>query len=70
VAGVPWTHPPFSAKDLPGTSVLASWCAWTAKYAGSNQTDIFAGGIPWILQETPGTEAKYSPDGIDPDYTC
>lgn len=69
VAGVPWTNPPYAESGLASTSVLASWCAGTASYTGPPKTaEIFAGGVPWILQETPGNEP--SPDGIDPDYTC
>ncbi len=68
VAGAPWTNPPYTEKGLPPLSKLAPWCAGTATYPGSKTTDLFAGGIPWILQETPGTEA--SPYGIDPNYTC
>jgi hypothetical protein len=68
IAGVPWTNPPFSEPNLPGASVLSPWCSGSAKYSGTNSYDVFAGGIPWMLQETPGTES--SPYGIDPDYTC
>jgi hypothetical protein len=68
VAGVPWTNPPYSESKLPNASVLAAWCHGSAKYRGTNSYDVFAGGVPWILQETPGTEA--SPYGIDPDYSC
>ena len=48
--------------------MLQTWCAGTAKYSGTNTYDVFAGGIPWLVQETPGSMA--SPFGIDPDYTC
>jgi hypothetical protein len=69
IAGVPWTNPPYSESGLASPSILASWCAGTASYAHSSVSgDIFAGGVPTILQETPGTLA--SPYGIDPDYTC
>lgn len=68
VAGVTWTSPPYTEKGLPPASVLASWCAGTARYAGSPRTDGFAGGSIWLLQETPGSLP--SPYGIDPDYAC
>lgn len=68
VAGVPWTSPPYSEKGLPSTATLAAWCAGTAHYANSTASDLFAGGVPWLLQETPGVLP--SPDGIDPDYAC
>ena len=68
VAGVPWTRPPYSETGLYRLSILASWCAGTAVYPGTKTTDVFAGGIPWLLQETPGPEA--SPYGLDPDYSC
>jgi len=68
VAGVPWTNPPYTEHGLDSTSILAQWCAGTATYAGSKATDGFAGGVPWLLQETPGNEA--SPYGLDPDYSC
>jgi hypothetical protein len=68
VAGVPWTNPPFTESGLNSTSTLASWCSGTAIYGGSTSGVDFAGGVPWILQETPGSEA--SPYGLDPDYTC
>jgi hypothetical protein len=68
IAGVPWTNPPYTEKGLASPSVLAPWCDGTAKYSQTNSVDVFAGGIPWILQETPGTIA--SPFGLDPDYSC
>lgn len=69
IAGVPWTNPPYSESDLSSPSTLAAWCAGTASYAHSSVSgDVFAGGVPTILQETPGTFA--SPYGLDPDYTC
>ena len=68
VAGVPWTNPPYHQRGLPPKRVLKSWCNGTAHYAGSKLTDIFAGGAPWLLQETPGNIS--SPYGIDPDYAC
>jgi hypothetical protein len=68
IAGSPWTSPPYTEAGLPSPSTLTSWCNGTAVYRGSTSTDAFAGGVPWILQETPGTEN--SPDGLDPDYTC
>jgi hypothetical protein len=69
LAGVPWTNPPFSEKGLDATSVLAPWCAGTATYVGfPEDSALFAGGVPWLLQETPGNEP--SPYGLDPDYSC
>lgn len=68
VAGVPWTKPPYSERGLPGQKVLKAWCNGTAHYVGSKQSEIFAGGYPWLLQETPGNLP--SPFGIDPDYAC
>ncbi len=68
IAGVPWTNPPYTQAGLPSTSTLTDWCAGTAIYRGSKSVDAFAGGVPWILQETPGTEK--SPFGLDPNYTC
>lgn len=68
VAGAPWTNPPYTESGLLAPSVLAGWCAGTSSYSGSTSSDLFAGGVPWLLQETPGTEA--SPYGIDPDYAC
>jgi hypothetical protein len=69
-AGVPLTNPPYTATSLPSTSALSIWCAGTGIYKGPKVTapELFAGGIPWILQETPGTAS--SPYGLDPDYTC
>jgi len=70
VAGVPHTKPPYSQAGLPSPSVLGPWCAGTATYSipGSPQNDLFAGGVPVMLQETPGTVP--SPYGVDPDYSC
>ncbi|MDA8032629.1 MAG: hypothetical protein M0T71_00450 [Actinomycetota bacterium] len=68
VAGVPWTSPPYTEKGLPSRAILSAWCAGTAHYAGSKLADRFAGGVPWLLQETPGSLP--SPYGIDPDYAC
>lgn len=68
VAGAPWTHPPYTQRGLPSPATLTNWCAGTAVYRGSNSVDAFAGGVPWILQETPGT--ANAPFGIDPNYTC
>ncbi len=68
VAGVPWTSPPYSEKGLYRPSVLTSWCAGSARYPGTRSLDVFAGGVPWLLQETPGAEP--SPYGLDPDYSC
>ncbi|HVC24713.1 MAG TPA: hypothetical protein VND23_03045 [Acidimicrobiales bacterium] len=68
VAGVPWTNPPFTERGLDSPRVLAAWCAGTAVYAGTRSAAAFAGGVPWLLQETPGNEP--SPHGLDPDYAC
>ena len=68
VAGVPWTNPPYTESGLPAPSILAGWCAGTSGYNSTYPGDLFAGGVPWMLQETPGTEP--SPYGIDPNYTC
>jgi hypothetical protein len=68
IAGVPWTRPPFSERGLDGTGVLARWCAGTASYGGPKDPESFAGGVPWLLQETPGNEP--APYGLDPDYSC
>lgn len=69
IAGVPWTHPPYASHALPGTSILSSWCAGKAIYSGTHSADLFANGVPWILQETPGATSD-PPFGLDPDYTC
>lgn len=68
VAGVPWTSPPFTESGLASTSTLAAWCSGTATYGGTTYGADFAGGVPSILQETPGSES--APYGLDPDYTC
>ena len=68
IAGAPWTGPPYPDRTLPSPTTLASWCAGTAIYRGTTRVDAFAGGVPWILQETPG--ATNAPFGLDPDYTC
>lgn len=68
VAGAPWTNPPYTETGLPAPSVLGGWCAGTSGYNTAHPTDLFAGGVPWLLQETPGNEP--SPYGIDPDYSC
>ncbi|MCU1494975.1 MAG: hypothetical protein JWO62_2739 [Acidimicrobiaceae bacterium] len=68
VAGVPWTNPPYTESGLFSSSTLASWCAGTAVYGGTNNGVDFAGGVPWLLQETPGSEP--SPYSLDPDYVC
>lgn len=68
IAGVPLTNPPYNA-NYSSPSILTTWCAGTAKYrAPSPANDLFAGGVPWLLQETPGTAA--SPYGLDPNYSC
>jgi hypothetical protein len=56
IAGAPWTTPPFPS-GFPSEAALGPWCG------GSHD---FAGGIPWILQETPGS-TNYP---FDPDYAC
>ncbi|MCL5047272.1 MAG: hypothetical protein M1374_00520 [Firmicutes bacterium] len=70
VAGAPWTSPPYGESGLPNTSVLQNWCQGTATYQMPKVTypELFAGGTPWVLQETPGTEV--SPYNLDPDFTC
>ncbi len=68
IAGAPWTSPPYTESGLPSPTVLASWCAGSAHYSGDKGNDLFAGGVPWLLQETPGNLP--SPYGIDPDYAC
>ena len=68
VAGVPWTSPPFSLVGLPAPGALGRWCAGTASYTSPRQAELFAGGVPVLLQETPGNEP--SPYRLDPDYTC
>jgi hypothetical protein len=58
IAGAYWTSPPYpSSYNYDAPSVLAPYCG--AKYA-------FAGGVPWLLQETPGPN-DYP---FDPDYAC
>lgn len=68
IAGVPYTNPPFTENGLAPTSILKGWCLGTSGYTNAAPTDLFAGGVPWLLQETPGGEA--APYGIDPDYAC
>ncbi len=68
VAGVPWTNPPFTEAGLPAPSILAAWCAGTATYGAGPWTAAYAGGVVWMLQETPGSEP--SPAGLDPNYVC
>lgn len=69
IAGAPWTNPPYARGGLASPSLLNAWCAGTASYSGSVPTNVlFANGVPWLLQETPGSEK--SPYNIDPDYTC
>ncbi|MGA8297229.1 MAG: hypothetical protein WB770_09330 [Acidimicrobiales bacterium] len=69
IAGVPWTNPPYAESGFADPSILGAWCSGSASYSHSTVSgDIFAGGVPTILQETPGTVA--SPYGLDPDYTC
>jgi len=69
VAGAPWTNPPYGEVGLASPSTLDAWCAGTAAYSGTPPTNVlFANGVPWLLQETPGPEK--SPYNLDPDYTC
>lgn len=70
IAGVPRTKPPYAQSGLSSPSVLPLWCTGTARYAnpGSPPNELFAGGVPELLQETPGALA--SPYGVDPDYSC
>jgi hypothetical protein len=68
VAGAPWTDPPYTESGLGAASVLSGWCTGTSGYSTKYPSDLFAGGTPWLLQETPGTET--SPYGIDPNYAC
>jgi hypothetical protein len=58
IAGAAWTSPPYPAdKGYPGTAALSPWC--------SGNYD-FGGGVPSLLQETPGTNGY----PFDPDYAC
>ncbi|MHB1986704.1 MAG: hypothetical protein ACYCSF_01775 [Acidimicrobiales bacterium] len=58
IAGAPWTAPPYPASDgYVGPSALQPWC---------NGNYDFAGGVPELLQETPGGN-NYP---YDPDYAC
>lgn len=68
IAGVPWSSPPYLESGLPSAAALPAWCAGSVGYSSEAPTDLFAGGVPWLLQETPGSEP--SPYGIDPDYVC
>ena len=69
IAGAPWTSPPYAQAGLAPMSVLSAWCAGTASYTGIPPVNVlFANGVPWLLQETPGTEK--SPYNLDPNYTC
>lgn len=68
IAGAPWTNPPYTETGLSAPSVLSGWCAGTSGYGTKYPSDLFAGGVPWLLQETPGSEP--SPYGIDPNYAC
>ena len=70
IAGAPWTSPPYSESGLPGISALNTWCQGSAAYNLPKVTynELFAGGTPWLLQETPGTEV--SPYNLDPDFAC
>ena len=70
IAGAPWTSPPYSESGLPNTSALQTWCQGSATYVLPKATyqELFAGGTPWLLQETPGTEV--SPYNLDPDFAC
>jgi hypothetical protein len=69
IAGAPWTSPPYSEAGLASLSVLSNWCAGIASYTATPPVNVlFANGVPWLLQETPGTEK--SPYNLDPNYTC
>jgi hypothetical protein len=69
IAGAPWTNPPYSESGLSSLATLSAWCAGAASYTGTPPTNVlFANGVPWLLQETPGTEK--SPYSLDPNYTC
>ncbi len=68
VAGVPWTSPPYTESYLPKPGILTRWCKGDAYYNKPHVTELFAGGKPVLLQETPGNET--SPFGLDPDFTC
>ena len=58
IAGAPWTSPPYpSSSGYPSTAALSNWCAGYYD---------FAGGVPSMLQETPGSN-NYP---FDPDYAC
>jgi len=58
IAGAYWTTPPYpTGNHYPGPSVLSVYCGATYR---------FAGGKPWLLQETPGPN-NYP---FDPDYAC
>lgn len=58
IAGASWTSPPYPASDgYPGAAALSPWCS------GSYD---FAGGVPSLLQETPGNNGY----PYDPDYAC
>ncbi len=58
VAGAPWTSPPYpSAYGYLPISAVGPWCD------GSYD---FAGGTPWMVQETPGMN-DYP---FDPDVSC
>jgi hypothetical protein len=56
IAGASWTSPPYPS-GYESEAALAPYCG------GSYD---FAGGIPWLLQETPGSN-NYP---FDPDYAC
>jgi len=68
IAGAPWTNPPYTENGLLSPNVLANWCAGTASYSGTPGNVLFANGVPWLLQETPGPEK--SPYNLDPNFTC
>jgi hypothetical protein len=68
IAGVPWTSPPYQEPYLPKPSILTRWCNGNAYYSSPHTIELFAGGKPVLLQETPGNET--SPFGLDPDFTC
>jgi hypothetical protein len=62
IAGATWTSPPYpqgwAGNSYPGPAAAEPYCEDTGYR--------FAGGIPWMLQETPG-DTNYP---YDPDFSC